>query len=82
MGITRYRPSAGIIRIRFCGSSAKRSSQPVQQAPRSIVAASIRRSMPDVKPMINARGVSTPPSTAGRPDRHPNPGRENRSSSG
>jgi len=32
--VKQYVPSAGMIRIRFCGSSVTRSSQPVRQAPR------------------------------------------------
>jgi len=32
-----YLPSAGMIRIRCCGSSVKRSSQPVERTPRWVL---------------------------------------------
>src|SRR5664280_1664977 len=42
-------PSAGMIRIRFCGSRLLASSQPGTRAPRSIFQNSIRRLKPPVK---------------------------------
>jgi hypothetical protein len=48
----QYIPSAGMIRIRFCGSRLLASSQPGTRAPRSIVEVSIRRRRPLVKTKI------------------------------
>ena len=47
--VASYYPSAGMIRIRFCGSRLLASSQPGTRAPRSIVEMSIRRQKPLVK---------------------------------
>ena len=47
--MTSLHPSAGMIRIRFCGSRLMASSQPGTRAPRSIVVESIRQQMPLVK---------------------------------